>query len=178
MENAADPATPSVSTSLYTTANASTLEANTSVKSELGDSILILENPNSNDNSFNPEEQNNATICLDSSGDISSSSIVELSNTSTPMVPSSKRKLEKNIDERSFSVVIDDGGLNASSGEDSELDLGEESEETVELSNLPPGESSSALPDTVTLLTTPDGGSVYLVGTAHFSKESQDDVAK
>ncbi|XP_024885843.1 traB domain-containing protein isoform X4 [Temnothorax curvispinosus] len=34
------------------------------------------------------------------------------------------------------------------------------------------------LPDTVTLLTTPDGGKLYLVGTAHFSVESQNDVSK
>lgn len=34
------------------------------------------------------------------------------------------------------------------------------------------------LPETVSLLTTPDGGKVYLVGTAHFSMESQEDVAK
>lgn len=33
------------------------------------------------------------------------------------------------------------------------------------------------LPETVTLLTTPDGAKVYLVGTAHFSEESQNDVS-
>ncbi|XP_053596735.1 traB domain-containing protein-like, partial [Microplitis demolitor] len=33
------------------------------------------------------------------------------------------------------------------------------------------------LPETVSLLTTPDGGKVYLVGTAHFSEESQNDVS-
>lgn len=33
------------------------------------------------------------------------------------------------------------------------------------------------LPDTVTLLTTPDGGKLYLIGTAHYSMESQDDVS-
>ncbi|CAD6230429.1 GSCOCG00006751001-RA-CDS [Cotesia congregata] len=33
------------------------------------------------------------------------------------------------------------------------------------------------LPETVTLLTTPEGGKVYLVGTAHFSEESQNDVS-
>lgn len=33
------------------------------------------------------------------------------------------------------------------------------------------------LPHTVTKLTTPHGSLVYLVGTAHFSKESQDDVS-
>ena len=32
------------------------------------------------------------------------------------------------------------------------------------------------LPDTVTVLDGPDNGKVYLVGTAHFSKESQQDV--
>ncbi|KAL6431012.1 hypothetical protein ACFW04_007043 [Cataglyphis niger] len=34
------------------------------------------------------------------------------------------------------------------------------------------------LPETVTLLTTPNGGKLYLVGTAHFSVESQNDVSK
>ena len=34
------------------------------------------------------------------------------------------------------------------------------------------------LPETVTTLTSPDGCKVYLVGTAHFSHTSQDDVAK
>ncbi|XP_058465490.1 traB domain-containing protein [Malaya genurostris] len=33
------------------------------------------------------------------------------------------------------------------------------------------------LPDTVTLLTTPEGSKVYLVGTAHFSENSQNDVS-
>lgn len=33
------------------------------------------------------------------------------------------------------------------------------------------------LPQTVTILTTPFGSKVYLVGTAHFSEESQDDVS-
>lgn len=33
------------------------------------------------------------------------------------------------------------------------------------------------LPETVTLLTTPNGGKLYLVGTAHFSAESQNDVS-
>lgn len=38
--------------------------------------------------------------------------------------------------------------------------------------------SSPELPGTVTKLETPEGCKVYIVGTAHFSKESQDDVAK
>ena len=34
------------------------------------------------------------------------------------------------------------------------------------------------LPETVTLLTTEDGAKVYLVGTAHFSENSQADVTQ
>ncbi|XP_043501897.1 traB domain-containing protein isoform X2 [Polistes fuscatus] len=34
------------------------------------------------------------------------------------------------------------------------------------------------LPETVTLLRTPNGGKLYLIGTAHFSIESQNDVSK
>lgn len=34
------------------------------------------------------------------------------------------------------------------------------------------------LPSTVTVLNTPDGGKVYLVGTAHFSIQSQEDVSR
>ena len=34
------------------------------------------------------------------------------------------------------------------------------------------------LPETVTILETEDGGKVYVVGTAHFSHSSQEDVAK
>lgn len=34
------------------------------------------------------------------------------------------------------------------------------------------------LPHTVTLLRTPSGARVYLVGTGHFSVESQNDVSK
>ena len=33
------------------------------------------------------------------------------------------------------------------------------------------------LPETVTVLKTPEGGKLYLIGTAHFSEESQDDVS-
>lgn len=39
-------------------------------------------------------------------------------------------------------------------------------------------EQLTKLPDTVTELTSKEGVKVYLVGTAHFSLESQEDVAK
>ena len=37
---------------------------------------------------------------------------------------------------------------------------------------------SPDVPDTVTKLETEDGCKVYVIGTAHFSKESQEDVSK
>lgn len=39
-------------------------------------------------------------------------------------------------------------------------------------------QSTDGLPSTVTVLDAPDGGKVYLVGTAHFSLQSQEDVSK
>ncbi|XP_059483307.1 traB domain-containing protein-like isoform X3 [Neocloeon triangulifer] len=47
---------------------------------------------------------------------------------------------------------------------------------TPETSSLT--DSEWDLPHTVTRLESPSGGQVYLVGTAHFSKESQEDVSK
>lgn len=38
--------------------------------------------------------------------------------------------------------------------------------------------SDDGLPSTVTVLDAPNGGKVYLVGTAHFSIQSQEDVAR
>lgn len=64
----------------------------------------------------------------------------------------------------------------ASNGENREL---EQSPNVTGANELPPGEAfDNNLPETVTLLRTPSGVKVYLVGTAHFSRESQDDVAK
>lgn len=42
----------------------------------------------------------------------------------------------------------------------------------------PEVEQLMKLPNTVTQLTSKDGVKVFLVGTAHFSQESQEDVAK
>ncbi|XP_015592003.1 traB domain-containing protein [Cephus cinctus] len=80
-------------------------------------------------------------------------------------------------------VVIDDLDERQSIGsgldsdiEDNISDVGE----PLSASNVKQYDPSidDKLPDTVTLLTTPDGGKVYLVGTAHFSLESQNDVSK
>lgn len=41
-----------------------------------------------------------------------------------------------------------------------------------------PNLKRKGLPRTVTVLDAPDGGKVYLVGTAHFSQKSQEDVSR
>jgi len=55
-----------------------------------------------------------------------------------------------------------------------------ENREGTQLANGPDSDSSQneGLPETVTVLEAPTGGKVYLVGTAHFSEQSQQDVAE
>ena len=48
----------------------------------------------------------------------------------------------------------------------------------VPLLKKPDTSIDNNLPDTVTLLQTPEGDKCYLIGTAHFSIESQNDVSK
>ena len=43
---------------------------------------------------------------------------------------------------------------------------------------VPDGDIDNDLPETVIVLTNEFGSKVYIVGTTHFSKESQEDVAK
>lgn len=42
---------------------------------------------------------------------------------------------------------------------------------------IPDGDVDHSLPETAILLTTEWGSKVYIVGTTHFSRESQEDVA-
>lgn len=45
-------------------------------------------------------------------------------------------------------------------------------------SGVPELPLDEGLPSTVTVLNAPDGGKVYLIGTAHFSLQSQEDVSR
>lgn len=47
-----------------------------------------------------------------------------------------------------------------------------------DIESVPDLPLDDGLPSTVTVLNTPDGGKVYLVGTAHFSIQSQEDVSR
>ena len=51
-------------------------------------------------------------------------------------------------------------------------------EKTVGSSGVSDLPMDDGLPSTVTVLDAPDGGKVYLVGTAHFSIQSQEDVSR
>ncbi|XP_034824519.1 traB domain-containing protein isoform X1 [Maniola hyperantus] len=63
--------------------------------------------------------------------------------------------------------------------ENTEFDNGSTKESLAEaVSETDLQSSDNSLPSTVTVLDAPDGGKVYLVGTAHFSLESQEDVSK
>ncbi|XP_046424212.1 traB domain-containing protein isoform X2 [Neodiprion fabricii] len=75
-------------------------------------------------------------------------------------------------------VVIDDNGEHKSIGSGPEYDV----DAGVSTHNTDDKEYDTSidnnLPETVTLLTASSGSKLYLVGTAHFSTESQNDVAK
>ncbi|KAI1294835.1 TraB domain-containing protein [Halotydeus destructor] len=70
-------------------------------------------------------------------------------------------------------VYVDESvsGNGESNGEASYSD-----NESIEARGLPQRETNPVLPDTVTVLEGPCNGKVYLVGTAHFSEQSQFDV--
>merc|ERR1711881_515972 len=74
--------------------------------------------------------------------------------------------------------------VDSSSGEESDVEDEEKTKEDLQSSSnltLPSKkrrlEDVQNLPETCTLLKTKNGGRVYVVGTAHFSHESQVDVA-
>ena len=73
-----------------------------------------------------------------------------------------------------FIIPADDEAYNDSADDGSDSDF----EDIPYPSSYVVRDDDPDLPDTVTKLTSLDGCKVYLVGTAHFSQSSQDDVAK
>lgn len=88
----------------------------------------------------------------------------------------------QNPDSRNSSLCDSDIEEDGSFGEDDHGNSGDESDldDNPEMASAEPVNTSAntELPDTVTVLDAENGGKVYIVGTAHFSKNSQDDVAK
>lgn len=93
------------------------------------------------------------------------------------LLQSSKQKLDISIAEAS--AAADGGGDTqlqlAEPAATSNSDQPQTKREIIIYDTLE--EFDQNLPSTVTLLNTPFGSKVYLVGTAHFSEESQDDVS-
>ncbi|KAJ9591614.1 hypothetical protein L9F63_001828, partial [Diploptera punctata] len=108
----------------------------------------------------------------DASLNVDKKSAADLTNTSSQDFILNESSGAKEIDDKDEDVENDE--------------LGPEQSKTEEKANIPSSgildtydaSIDSNLPETVALLTTPEGSKVYLVGTAHFSLESQNDVAK
>ncbi|GLH04301.1 Uncharacterized protein GBIM_10036, partial [Gryllus bimaculatus] len=129
----------------------------------------------------------NRNITKNMSGNTSQDFITnEVDKTSQMLNTSGKRKREQSPDTYEKEPIE---GVEDSEGSCPESD--EDNSEVVVASPQPSSAITKAnstekisrniddeLPDTVTLLKTPEGAKVYVVGTAHFSIESQEDVAK
>ncbi|CAH2230520.1 jg18622 [Pararge aegeria aegeria] len=85
------------------------------------------------------------------------------SNFITPTSYETKEPLSNDAVAESNSEVVSDGSTKQSADA---------------MITTDPQTTDNGLPNTVTVLDAPDGGKVYLVGTAHFSLESQEDVSK
>ncbi|XP_035676589.1 traB domain-containing protein-like isoform X2 [Branchiostoma floridae] len=72
----------------------------------------------------------------------------------------------------------DDDDLDLDDEGDGDYDTDVEDNEEEEAPVLRQRKPVTNLPETVTTLDTEDGGKVYVIGTAHFSEESQQDVIK
>lgn len=109
-----------------------------------------------------------------------------------PLSSEATNSLESPVQVNSSNEVVDtteedvENASNLSTGELSDDDYSESEENAdLDISDLYPLAQkwqfravNPDLPETVTVLESLNGGKVYLVGTAHFSLESQEDVAK
>ncbi|XP_071492091.1 traB domain-containing protein-like [Diadema antillarum] len=74
---------------------------------------------------------------------------------------------------------LSDGEYDLSSNQESDVEESMDEVELLRMRTLCRQEHETEdLPETVTKLTTPSGAQIYIVGTAHFSENSQNDVAK
>lgn len=74
---------------------------------------------------------------------------------------------------------LSEGEYDLSSNQESDVEETMDEVELLRMRNLCRQEhDTEELPETVTKMTTPDGAQIYIVGTAHFSENSQTDVAK
>lgn len=154
------------------------LEDNSEVdpKSNLANkTIFKTDNPNlsiieiNNDNSIKSEEENVYLIGSDDDE--------EHKEKVRSILDSSKQKLNVTISTSSLTSTVTSTATIASSGTTSTDNTKKSPEKrTIKIYDTIE-EFENNLPQTVKILSTPFGSKVYLVGTAHFSEESQDDVS-
>ncbi|KAH8374774.1 hypothetical protein KR200_005763 [Drosophila serrata] len=164
-------------------------------KSQLANkTIFKTDNPNLsiieiNDNSIKKEDLENEVVLVEGGSDVKNllkkSPIKAVVSDSSLTTDKRRRKTESLL--QTSKQKLDISIAEASAVADGDVD-GEKRDLVPVVTDQPQTkrdikiydtieEFDENLPSTVTLLNTPFGSKVYLVGTAHFSEESQDDVS-
>ncbi|XP_049804298.1 traB domain-containing protein isoform X1 [Schistocerca nitens] len=135
------------------------------------DNILLSEGDNNRNPAGKPSKDLNAAF-------------IQKESATTDALGSAKRKRNNSSESLSNADEVEGEEESVASGLESDIEDNDSDLDTKKIPILPTSLSAydtsidKNLPDTVTLLTTPAGAKVYLIGTAHFSVESQEDVSK
>ncbi|KAH8312295.1 hypothetical protein KR044_010112 [Drosophila immigrans] len=154
--------------------NLSIIEINeNSIKVEdLEKEVVLIERLSSEDNDEAAEKVKN--ILRKSPNKAVDNTVDKRRRKAESLMQTSKQKLDISIAEASAAADGNEGNLQLAEAAPVS-DHPQTKREIVIYDTLE--EFDQNLPSTVTLLNTPFGSKVYLVGTAHFSEESQDDVS-
>lgn len=156
--------------------NLSIIEINeNSIKEEdLEKEVVLIEQLSTDDNNEAVEKVKN--ILKKSPNKVADNATDKRRRKADTLLQSSKQKLDISIAEASAAADgVNDRQLQLAQPTVAIIDQPQTKREIVIYDTLE--EFDQNLPSTVTLLNTPFGSKVYLVGTAHFSEESQDDVS-
>ncbi|XP_030239307.1 uncharacterized protein LOC115562273 [Drosophila navojoa] len=156
--------------------NLSIIEINeNSIKEEdLEKEVVLIEQLSTDDNNEAVEKVKN--ILKKSPNKVADNATDKRRRKTDTLLQSSKQKLDISIAEASAAADgVNDRQLQLAQPTVAIIDQPQTKREIVIYDTLE--EFDQNLPSTVTLLNTPFGSKVYLVGTAHFSEESQDDVS-
>lgn len=156
--------------------NLSIIEINeNSIKEEdLEKEVVLIEQLSTDDNNEAVEKVKN--ILKKSPNKVADNATDKRRRKADTLLQSSKQKLDISIAEASAAADgVNDRQLQLAQPTVAVIDQPQTKREIVIYDTLE--EFDQNLPSTVTLLNTPFGSKVYLVGTAHFSEESQDDVS-
>lgn len=156
--------------------NLSIIEINeNSIKEEdLEKEVVLIEQLSTDDNNEAVEKVKN--ILKKSPSKVADNASDKRRRKADTLLQSSKQKLDISIAEASAAADgVSERQLQLAEPAAAIIDQPQTKREIMIYDTLE--EFDQNLPSTVTLLNTPFGSKVYLVGTAHFSEESQDDVS-